>query len=750
MSMNRDTDLLLQSGIAAVRSGDKREGARLLAQVVRKEPQSEDAWFWLAAATDQPAEAAACLRRVLAINPNNARARQALNMLDTGQGQAAFSTGPLENEQNGDAGNRPLSTNDLASPYNGPSQPMVPPVASPTPPPPPFGNERSFDDEPTVTSVPAVPPAPAPFGNNPYGNNPYGGEPTVPSTPPPFTYGEMPADPYGGSTAPSPQPVQSNLPPPPPFTGGSGVRLGQLDPNASFQPNNPNIPGPNVYDPGAELRASLLPTTPVNAVPPPPGQVVVVKKRRRLNPLLLVLAAIVVLLLVGLIAFLLLRNNNSTTVADVPVAGQTATAAVALTATSTAQGTPGVSGTGAAANGTPGAGGTGVANGTPGVNGTGAANGTPGLGNTGAGNVTPGGATNGTPGGAANGTPGPGGNTSAANGTPGANATSGNGTTGNNTSAAGTVQPGGATPTAQSGQPGNTSGTGTASASTPGTGGQTPANGTPIIAPGMGTEAPPPTVRDNRPPPEVVDYVNNTARYINNAQFFEAAIAEGIVKPYRAGRIKPGVTRINMPPVSIPGSSISQIVPSSVFSSTNGTRTNATSTPVPSQTAGPSASANANGTPGTPGATGGAGTATPRPTSTVSTTAGANTTPGTPAPNVPTGARQVIVNGPNGPEVGYLVDFTGTTDMNRMTLSLGQIARVLKDQSAPAGAFDLNQVSLEYANDLSNMSNALDMFFQSGKVSYLDELSNYYDKAVRDRDRWASIVTNGYPFHIIL
>jgi hypothetical protein len=44
----------------------------------------------------------------------------------------------------------------------------------------------------------------------------------------------------------------------------------------------------------------------------------------------------------------------------------------------------------------------------------------------------------------------------------------------------------------------------------------------------------------------------------------------------------------------------------------------------------------------------------------------------------------------------------------------------------------------------------LDRFFQTGQISNLEDLSNYYDKAVRDRERWAQIVDAGYPFHIIL
>lgn len=717
MSMNRDADLLLQSGIAAVRSGDKREGARLLAQVVRKEPQSEEAWFWLAAATDQPAEAAACLRRVLAINPNNGRARQALTMLDTGQGQAAFNTGPLDTGPNPDMANRPLSTGDLISPYNPPGQPVI----NPAPPPPPFGETNVYTGEPM----------PPPM--------------TPPVAPPPFAWNSnnvnVAGDPYNVNTMPSPAP--NKLPPPPPFTGGGGVRLGQLDPNAPTVQINPATAGPPISDPGAELRASLLPNTPANAVPPPliNGQPpvkrrlfrrrttvqtvpVIVKKKRRLNPLFLVLS-IIIIFLAALIGFLLMQKSPNQ-VAQVPAADQTATAAVLTPTAIVITGTPGVGGTAGAVNGTPGVGGTvGVANGTPG--GANPSGGTP----------------------AANGTAG-------VNGTGGVNATAG----------AGTAQPGGPTPTAQSGAlPTSATNPGTLPTTGPGSnngelpGGSPAAGTTPgaqTIPAGAGPDVPPPTVRDNRPPPEIVTYVNKTATYINNAQFFEAAIAEGIVKPYRAGRIKPGVTLINVSQVRIPGESITLISPIA----TSGTGTTATpvaSTPNPTAivpaTPRPT-NANDAGTaaPGTAssGAASSGANVPPNPTVTAGgPTPGANSTPPG-SSNIPPEAMPIIINGPNGPQLSYLVDFSGGYSMNRLTLAIGRVARVLKDQPAPAGAYELNQVALEYANDLSSMANSLDRFFQTGQLSNLEDLANYYDKAVRDRERWARIVDAGYPFRIIL
>ena len=37
----------LQRAIAAIRSGDKETGQRLLAQVIRNDPHNENAWLWM-------------------------------------------------------------------------------------------------------------------------------------------------------------------------------------------------------------------------------------------------------------------------------------------------------------------------------------------------------------------------------------------------------------------------------------------------------------------------------------------------------------------------------------------------------------------------------------------------------------------------------------------------------------------------------------------------------------------------------
>jgi twitching motility two-component system response regulator PilG len=69
---------LLRDGIAAAKAGDKGRTRNLLRQVTQLEPRNELAWLWLAGVAESPQDALNCLHRVLAINPNNGRARDGL------------------------------------------------------------------------------------------------------------------------------------------------------------------------------------------------------------------------------------------------------------------------------------------------------------------------------------------------------------------------------------------------------------------------------------------------------------------------------------------------------------------------------------------------------------------------------------------------------------------------------------------------------------------------------------------------
>jgi len=72
----------LKLGIEAARRGDKAAAQILLRQVVAIDADNELAWMWLASAVESVSERRACLERALEINPDNTRAREALNRLE--------------------------------------------------------------------------------------------------------------------------------------------------------------------------------------------------------------------------------------------------------------------------------------------------------------------------------------------------------------------------------------------------------------------------------------------------------------------------------------------------------------------------------------------------------------------------------------------------------------------------------------------------------------------------------------------
>jgi len=76
-----DVQSLLNAGIQAAKAGNKIEARRLLEQVLEKDDNNEQAWMWFASVVDTPRERRICLENVLEINPNNTRARQALDKL---------------------------------------------------------------------------------------------------------------------------------------------------------------------------------------------------------------------------------------------------------------------------------------------------------------------------------------------------------------------------------------------------------------------------------------------------------------------------------------------------------------------------------------------------------------------------------------------------------------------------------------------------------------------------------------------
>ncbi|HBI42967.1 MAG TPA: hypothetical protein DDY78_08930 [Planctomycetales bacterium] len=65
----------LKGGVAAARAHQNTPARELLHAVVAAEPENELAWMWLANVAESPTEAATCLEKVLAINPDNDLAR---------------------------------------------------------------------------------------------------------------------------------------------------------------------------------------------------------------------------------------------------------------------------------------------------------------------------------------------------------------------------------------------------------------------------------------------------------------------------------------------------------------------------------------------------------------------------------------------------------------------------------------------------------------------------------------------------
>jgi Tol biopolymer transport system component len=78
---NEDIQNLLRTAIQAAQGGNKPIARRILQQIVSQDPQNEMAWIWMASVTEALEERQNCLQKVLEINPNNERAKQALEKL---------------------------------------------------------------------------------------------------------------------------------------------------------------------------------------------------------------------------------------------------------------------------------------------------------------------------------------------------------------------------------------------------------------------------------------------------------------------------------------------------------------------------------------------------------------------------------------------------------------------------------------------------------------------------------------------
>lgn len=95
----------LQNGIAAFKAGKRDEARRYFISAMRENPQNENVWGWLYQVSNNEKEKLECLNKMLAINPNNAKARDLLNGMQASplvQSQPAIhqSNQPVEKKKN--------------------------------------------------------------------------------------------------------------------------------------------------------------------------------------------------------------------------------------------------------------------------------------------------------------------------------------------------------------------------------------------------------------------------------------------------------------------------------------------------------------------------------------------------------------------------------------------------------------------------------------------------------------------------
>jgi hypothetical protein len=81
LSTPNDIAELLRKGIEAARDNKRDEARSYFEKVVELDDKSEKGWFWLASVVDSDEERRICLSNVLHLNPNNERARRALDAL---------------------------------------------------------------------------------------------------------------------------------------------------------------------------------------------------------------------------------------------------------------------------------------------------------------------------------------------------------------------------------------------------------------------------------------------------------------------------------------------------------------------------------------------------------------------------------------------------------------------------------------------------------------------------------------------
>jgi len=74
---------LLRLGINTAKAGNKDNARVIFKQVIEQDKRNERAWLWLASVEEDEIERRRILQTVLQLNPNNTKAKELLNALDS-------------------------------------------------------------------------------------------------------------------------------------------------------------------------------------------------------------------------------------------------------------------------------------------------------------------------------------------------------------------------------------------------------------------------------------------------------------------------------------------------------------------------------------------------------------------------------------------------------------------------------------------------------------------------------------------
>ena len=94
--MSANVEAMVREGINAAKAGKKDEARALLMKATELDPYNEEGWLWLSGVVESPDDQRTCLENVLAVNPNNDRARQGIAYLSGNTEAIAPRPAPLE------------------------------------------------------------------------------------------------------------------------------------------------------------------------------------------------------------------------------------------------------------------------------------------------------------------------------------------------------------------------------------------------------------------------------------------------------------------------------------------------------------------------------------------------------------------------------------------------------------------------------------------------------------------------------